>query len=749
MANIRIKNNEENRLNEGVTFNPSIGFINTNLFSTEALYYLKNKRYDDGDYGTKYWFDYWKEQKKRCLEGYSVGGVRITGRHYFYLNFAPIERVVKKILKGKTVKDRSTGFPDFWDEDYNLYHLKEIARYGIDFYRDNEKTYKLNDEQLVKSLNLDFEINPNHLSGNKHIIWLKPRGVGASFKAGAEGAYNYFMVNKSKTYYLASTIEYLMKDGVISKFLDVRNFITSYNWNSDLQIGGHGFYQNTLVHDKEKMVFKNGRLASDGKTEVGGKLSEVYGVNLNGDPDKARGKRGIQIHFEEFGNFKDADKAWTIARPSVEEGDIMYGQIIGYGTGGTEGAGFAAMEKMFYDPDPYNAIAVNNKWDEGAEGTFVSYFTPAYKDIGFVDENGNSLQTKAKAFYDKEREAASKSSDGALILRKKAEKPYNPREATLVTSGNPFLRGELVTHLNNVLALKARNGVKSLGITVDLFTNGTGGIDHKYDNALNPIDSYPFVFNKEITKVQKKLAHGCVVIYHLPYKDVKTNRVPPNLYYACHDPYKTETGLDSGDKSLGAVYILENNNNLTDTKGDIIMASYIGRPDSQDDFNNNMFKLLKMYNARVGVENNAGGVYDYAKRHQLLGYLEKQFTLGFSEKLATKSTINRAFGMHMTADRKRDGIEYLKDWLYAPRAVDLETGEEILNLHTIKDIGLLQEFVKFNDKGNFDRISALIVGIFYKKELFYQNRKPNNSIISSNIQNLFANLSTGWGNVFE
>ena len=123
----------------------------------------------------------------------------------------------------------------------------------------------------------------------------------------------------------------------------------------------------------------------------------------------------------------------------------------------------------FYDPDPYNVIAVNNKWDDGADGTFVSYFTPAYKDIGFIDENGNSLISKAKSYYDKERETASKSSDGSLILRKKAEKPYNPREATLVTSGNPFLRGELVTHLNNLLALKARNQVKTLGICVDLF----------------------------------------------------------------------------------------------------------------------------------------------------------------------------------------------------------------------------------------------------------------------------------------
>jgi len=909
-------------------------------------------------------------------------------------------------------------------------------------------------------------------------MWMKPRGVGASFKGGADGNYNYFLMKKSRTVYLASNTEYLTKDGLISKFLDGRDFINTYNWDDNLMIGGHGFYQNTLVNDKEKMVFKNGRVAADNRTIIGGKLAEVYGVNLNGDPDKARGKRALQIHFEEFGNFKDADKAWLIARPSVEEGEDVFGQIIGYGTGGcvcagtkvwnnegnlvnienlvkeegilgfdkykvskeeitwmqppaqkqcfkittntertlecsddhpiytvierlksktildfvetknlkinnkiaiidevpiyginkmwnprligllisdgsyghnqsvrlsncddgvheylkklgiinqtknkktlpldihsyckedicellgglfdadgyinirenkkrstyigeisissssksllteirfllqklgvhgrirerlpklnsnkkikdvnswfefvvadtrslliftnnikllvkhkqdklnkinaifsqikinrrglgyrletitnienigikpiynltagtthtyiangiithnTEGAGFAALEKMFYDPETYNAIAIENKWDDNVEGTFIGFFTPAYKDIGFIDENGNSLEAKAKAHYDKQRETASKSTDGSTILRVKAEKPYNPREATLITSGNPFLRAELITHLNNSLAKKTDNNAKTLGIPVDLVYTSSG-VEHRYNNQLNPIDTYPFGINKQSAKLTKQLAHGCSVIYHLPYKDPKTKRVPPNLYYACYDPYKTESGLDAADKSLGAVYILENSNNLTSTKGDVIVASYIGRPDSLDDFHNEMFKLLQMYNAKVGVENNVGGVYDYAKRNKLLQFLEKQFTLGFSATLATKSTIHRAFGMHMTKARKADGIEYLKDWLYEKRAEDLETGEILLNLHTISDIGLLQELSKYNDTGNFDRISALIVGMFYKKELIYQNRNVNNSIISSGIEKIYSSLSSGYGNVFS
>ena len=37
------------------------------------------------------WVKYWDEQEYYCKNGYSVGGVRITGEHYFYLNFCQIQ----------------------------------------------------------------------------------------------------------------------------------------------------------------------------------------------------------------------------------------------------------------------------------------------------------------------------------------------------------------------------------------------------------------------------------------------------------------------------------------------------------------------------------------------------------------------------------------------------------------------------------------------------------------------------------
>ena len=51
--------------------------------------------------------------------------------------------------------------------------------------------------------------------------------------------------------------------------------------------------------------------------------------------------------------------------------------------------------------------------------------------------------------------------------------------------------------------------------------------------------------------------------------------------------------------------------------------------------------------------------------------------------------------MHTTEARKRQGELYIRDWLNTVRSVG-ENGEQILNMHKIYDLALLQELIKFN-----------------------------------------------------
>jgi hypothetical protein len=80
-----------------------------------------------------------------------------------------------------------------------------------------------------------------------------------------------------------------------------------------------------------------------------------------------------------------------------------------------------------------------------------------------------------------------------------------------------------------------------------------------------------------------------------------------------------------------------------------------------------------------------------------------------------RATINtlvrRGKGIHMTKDIKNELELYLRDWL-------LETNSEgVPNIKFIYSISLLNELVRYNDTGNFDRCIALMLCILYKVQL--------------------------------
>ena len=67
-----------------------------------------------------------------------------------------------------------------------------------------------------------------------------------------------------------------------------------------------------------------------------------------------------------------------------------------------------------------------------------------------------------------------------------------------------------------------------------------------------------------------------------------------------------------------------------------------------------------------------------------------------------------------SATRKLDGIRLLKEFLYEEIGKD-EFGNPIRNFHTIYDYQTILELKKWNSKGNFDRVSEMILrGIEWK-----------------------------------
>lgn len=660
---------------------------NTELVRQPAIHFEKHGYYTNAPAGTKEWEDYWDIQKERSLNGYSVGDLSITGYHYWYLNFSPIKRISDDALTGKdkSVTGKTFGFPAFYDGDYNYFWCVDIARFGID-------------EEKYKKLGLEVEILD--LGGSNHLVVLKSRRKGYSYKNGSMLARNYHLMPKSRGYALSGEKEYLDpdKDGLLGKIWSNINFVDNNT----------AFRQPRLTDRKfEKMA---GYKRNVGGTDIQrGIKSMIAGVSLKGDPGKAVGKEGELILFEEAGKTPNLLKAWKLCRPSVEDGAFTTGLMIAFGTGGEEGAeSIEGLQELFYNPESYNVLPINNMWDDGADGTSCSFFHPVFWNYpGFMDEDGNSDKEGAKEREEGEREKARKAPDPTALTQHTAEMPFTPMEATIQTSANIFPVAELQSHMNWLNATG-----KHKQETAGKLYYSNEGIKFNPTADVTPVQKYPHSKNQDLS--------GAVTILQSPYRN-KDGRVPDNLYIACHDPYAHDSSTDMS--SLGAVFIIKRTNQVDHSLNDCIVASYVGRPNTQDEYNRKMFMLAEYYNAKIAFENDRGNVKEYAKRVKKLHMLQEEFDVMMKTdkgNVVKKSNVSRKYGIHMTGSRNEQAEVYIRDWLNEQVGVN-ENGEPILRLHQIRNIPLLQELIKFNKNGNFDRVSALSIGMYYLKELHNKN----------------------------
>ena len=174
--------------------------------------------------------------------------------------------------------------------------------------------------------------------------------------------------------------------------------------------------------------------------------------------------------------------------------------------------------------------------------------------------------------------------------------------------------------------------------------------------------------------------------YQAPFKDGAGN-VPNGLYIIVVDPYAHDntTGV-----SIGAAYVIKRINNFS-SPDDMIVASYVGRPMTQDIYNDNLFLLAEYYNAKIGFENDRGNIIDYARFHNKTKFLIEEIELIDKKENINFKKLGRNYGMSMgSKDRKGQATIYLRDWLRTERGKG-EDGDVKMNLHFIFDIALLDE----------------------------------------------------------
>jgi hypothetical protein len=317
-----------------------------------------------------------------------------------------------------------------------------------------------------------------------------------------------------------------------------------------------------------------------------------------------------------------------------------------------------------------------------------------------MDNDGNTDHKKSLQFIEKRRALMSKSKDSGDLIGAKAEFPLTPSEALLRMDSTLFPKADLLQWKQEIIA----GSLDKYMATHGNFVETANGVKFVPDMDAIPVNKFPYPKNLP--------QEGCVTIFETPFENSK-GKIPQYLYNVVVDPYMHENG-----SSLGAIYVVKNIN-VFSKPDDCIVACYVGRPATMEAFHKLCKQFADYYRALIGIENNAGQtLVSWFKANKYLKYLAPEFELSFNESIP-KSSTRRGFGMHIDKRKKDIGLAYLAEWLSSPYYIT-EDGIQLYNYHKIYDLGLLEEFINYNDKGNFDRISAMIVAMYMMKEVDYK-----------------------------
>lgn len=582
-------------------------FINTREFSREAAQFLKYGYYTNAPKNSHAYREYWMEQTKRCLEGYEVGGVRVTGRYYHYLNFTQI----RAKTKDKFGRERKIlTFPAFLDIDYYYYWEIEKA-----------------------------------MDEGKGLCVAKARRKGFSYKNSQLCAYDFNFVRDSVSVIGAYLEEY--SQATMRMSLDMLNFMNKETaWSKRRN------------PDKSNFVKARYKKTVHGQEVWAGYNSELYTLTFHSNTSAAIGKSITLMLWEEAGKWPNIIDSYDLTLPTFVDGDITTGFWIVFGTGGDMDSGASAgFEKLFNNPLKYNLRAYNmSDYDpemDGEAGFFVddTWYKPPY-----INEDGVSDRLTARDKNLEKRANLEKGADTTQSIDNfLTQYPLFPKEAFLVTAGAYLPAKQIFDQISRVTSDKK---LANIGIKGTLEELPSGKIKFEPNEKLVQA---PFPFDSRYQK-------GCVVIYEHPEKigvdeNGKGGEIPPLLYLASTDPYMHDKA-ESSD-SYGSTFIYKKFYR-SDKTYDILVAEYTGRPDKTEDYYETVRMLLLYYNARCLYENQFKDMKTHFQHKKCLHLLAPQPAV--IKDIIPKSTVKRGYGVHMPAQMKSAAVIYLRDWLLEEKA---------------------------------------------------------------------------------
>lgn len=483
-----------------------------------------------------------------------------------------------------------------------------------------------------------------------------------------------------------------------------------------------------------------GKRMSNGVRDVHAIIS-IANINMGRktSTQKTAGLTPATAIFDEVGK-GPIKKPYTAAMPSY---DTPYGWRLSpilAGTGGEVELSKDAQE-MFSDPETYNLLVMDwdilnrramkgKTWKERKWAMFVPgqmANSGVKRTIGLGDYLGkpddkklNKIKIDATDFeastnkLNEERKKLS-TKDRVAYTSHTMFYPFTIDDCFLSSSQNLFPVEYAIKHKNDLLELGQYSGM-----LCDVFLESGNKLGTTKSNK--QLAGFPFSGGVIDAPVQ---------IFEMP----QSNRFDDFIYVSGSDPYKQ---AKSDTPSLGAFYVFKRRVGIRDPYAYRIVASYVSRPSSIDQFCRTCEVLQKGYGAICLMEN-ADQMYEqYLNRKS---GMPASFFLFAGEAIANKyvkagSRQNSKLGLYPTPGNQNLLFSCVVDYCWQDFVIgyDDQTGLDITvkGIELIDDIALLDEIIQYKPGLNVDRIIAFGHALVLARYFDDNNYMPKSKIEEMN-----------------
>lgn len=483
-----------------------------------------------------------------------------------------------------------------------------------------------------------------------------------------------------------------------------------------------------------------GKRMSNGVRDIHAIIS-IANINMGRktSTQKTAGLTPATAIFDEVGK-GPIKKPYTAAMPSY---DTPYGWRLSpilAGTGGEVELSKDAQE-MFSDPETYNLLVMDwdilnrramkgKTWKERKWAMFVpgqmansgvkvtiglgDYLgKPDDKKLNKIKIDATDFEASTNKLNEERKKLSTK--DRVAYTSYTMFYPFTIDDCFLSSSQNLFPVEYAIKHKNDLL----ESGQYS-GMLCDVFLESGNKLGTTKSNK--QLAGFPFSGGVIDAPVQ---------IFEMP----QSNRFDDFIYVAGQDPYKQ---AKSDTPSLGAFYVFKRRVGIRDPYAYRIVASYVSRPSSIDQFCRTCEVLQKGYGAICLMEN-ADQMYEqYLNRKS---GMPASFFLFAGEAIANKyvkagSRQNSKLGLYPTPGNQNLLFSCVVDYCWQDFVIgyDDNTGLDITvkGIELIDDIALLDEIIQYKPGLNVDRIIAFGHALVLARYFDDNNYMPKSKIDEMN-----------------